>query len=75
LKSRIFAAVGVLLIVAGVLGLVYGGFTYTQDSKKADLGFMELKLKEQERLEVPIWASITSVAAGTVLLLIGRKKN
>ena len=75
MKSRIYAAVGVLLIVAGVLGLVYGGFTYTQDSKKADLGFMELKLKEQERLEVPIWASITSVAAGTVLLLIGRKKN
>lgn len=75
MKSRVFAAVGVLLIVAGVLGLVYGGFTYTQDSKEADLGFVELKLKEQERFEIPVWASVTTVAAGTVLLLFGRKKS
>ena len=30
--------IGIVLIVAGVLGLVYGGFTYTKETHKAKLG-------------------------------------
>ena len=49
--------VGFALILAGVLGLVYGGFSYTKDSHQAKLGPIELSVSEKETVNVPIWAS------------------
>ena len=65
---------GVLLIVAGVAGLVYGSFSYTKETHQAKLGPIELSIKEKETVAIPIWISIAAVAAGTVLLVINRKR-
>ena len=65
---------GVLLIVAGVAGLVYGNFSYTKEEHKAKLGPIQLSIKEKETGTVPVWLSIGAIAAGTVLLLINRKR-
>jgi hypothetical protein len=65
--------VAILLIVAGVLGLVYGGFSYTKEETQAKLGPLELKVQNKETVSVPIWASIGAIVAGSVLLFVGRK--
>ena len=65
---------GVLLIVAGVAGLVYGSFSYTKETHQAKLGPIELSVKEKETVAIPIWLSVAAVAAGTVLLVINRKR-
>jgi len=65
---------GVLLIVAGVAGLVYGSFSYTKETHQAKLGPIELSIKEKETVAIPIWISVAAVAAGTVLLVINRKR-
>lgn len=65
--------VAILLIVAGVLGLVYGGFSYTKEETQAKLGPFELKVENKETVNVPIWASIGAIVAGAVLLFVGRK--
>jgi hypothetical protein len=62
------------LVLAGVLGLVYGGFSYTKDTHDAKLGPIELSVKEKERVNVPVWAGVISIAAGAGLLLFGNKK-
>jgi len=62
------------LVLAGVLGLVYGGFSYTKDTHDAKLGPIELSVKEKERVNVPVWAGVISIAAGAGLLLSGNKK-
>jgi len=62
------------LVLAGVLGLVYGGFSYTKDTHEAKLGPIELSVKEKERVNVPVWAGVISIAAGAGLLLFGNKK-
>ena len=41
---------GVVLIVAGVLGLVYGGFTYTKETHEAKIGSIDLSFKEKQTL-------------------------
>ena len=64
---------GVALILLGVLGLVYGQFSYTRKSHEADLGVMKLELKEKETVNVPTWAGIAAIAAGTALLLVRRR--
>lgn len=64
----------IALIVAGVLGLAYGGFTYTKETHKATIGPIDLSVKEKQTVNVPVWAGVGAIAIGGVLLLIGSKK-
>ena len=63
----------VILIIAGVLGLIYGQFTFTKETHEAKLGPLEIHVKEKETVNVPTWAGIGAIAAGVILLLKNRK--
>ncbi len=66
--------IGIILIVAGSLGLVYGGFSYTKETTGMKLGPIELKVEEKERVNVPLIVSAAAVAIGVFLLVaVGRK--
>jgi hypothetical protein len=65
----------IALIVAGVLGLVYGGFSYTTETHAAKLGPIELKVMEKESFNVPIWAGVAGILIGGALLLFAGKKS
>jgi hypothetical protein len=65
---------GVALIVLGVAGLVWRGFSYTGEKRGAKLGPLEVTLKEKKRVEVPIPVSVVAVAVGTALLVFHRKR-
>jgi hypothetical protein len=65
----------VVLIAAGVLGLVYGSFSYTKDTHEAKLGPIELSVKEKETVNIPVWAGVGAIVIGGALLLIGGKKG
>ena len=67
--------IGIILIVAGTLGLLYGGFSYTKDTTAVKLGPIELSVKEKETVNVPVWAGIGAIVVGGLLLLLGGKKN
>jgi len=64
---------GIVLIVAGGLGLLYGGFTYTQDTHEAKLGPIELSIKDKKTVNIPIWAGAGAIALGAVLLFMRGK--
>ena len=66
--------VAIVLIVAGVLALAYGGFSYTKDTHEAKIGPISLSVKEKEQVNVPQWAGIASILAGVVLLVVGKKQ-
>ena len=65
---------GIALIILGIVGLVYGQFSYTKKSHDADLGVLKLSIKEKETVNVPVWAGVAGIAAGAALLLVGRKR-
>lgn len=65
---------GLLLIVAGVLGLVYGGFSYTKETHKAKIGPIELSVQEKQDVNVPLWAGVGAIVLGGVLLVVGGKR-
>jgi len=67
--------IGILLVVAGTAGLAYGGFSYTKDRHDVKLGPIQFTVKEQERVNVPVWAGVASITAGVLLLLIGGRKR
>jgi drug/metabolite transporter (DMT)-like permease len=64
---------GILLIVAGALGLAYGGFSYTKERHTADVGPLHLSVDEKEQVNVPVWAGVGAILVGGLLLVVGRK--
>jgi TRAP-type C4-dicarboxylate transport system permease small subunit len=62
--------VAVALIVAGALGLVYGGFSYTKETHQATIGPIELSVKDKETVNVPVGAGIAAIVIGGVLLVL-----
>lgn len=63
----------ILLIVAGILGLMYGGFTYTKDTHTTKLGPLELSVKDKETVNVPVWAGVAAIVVGGLLLVAGKR--
>ncbi|MGO9514450.1 MAG: hypothetical protein ACLP2F_12535 [Steroidobacteraceae bacterium] len=70
MNTRKLAAI--MLIVAGALGLAYGGFSYTKATHQADVGPVHLSLNEKQYVNVPVWAGIGAIVIGGLLLLGGR---
>lgn len=65
----------IILIVAGVLALVYGGFSYISDTNTTKIGPIKITTQDKERVNIPIWAGVAAVAVGVVLLLSAGKKS
>ena len=63
----------IILIVAGVLGIAYGGFTYTKETHSADIGPLHLQVKEKGHVNIPLWAGIGAIVGGVLLLVVPRK--
>ena len=64
----------IALIVAGALGLLYGGFSYTKQTSEVKLGSLELLVDEKQTINVPVWLGVGAIVAGGLLLLLGSKK-
>ncbi|MEI2622905.1 MAG: hypothetical protein WAT33_06095 [Giesbergeria sp.] len=67
--------VAIGLIIAGILGLAYGGFSYTKDSTVVKIGTLEISAKEKKTVNVPMWAGIGAIVVGGLLLVMGNKKG
>jgi hypothetical protein len=73
-KVSALKIVALLLIAAGILGLVYGGITYTKTTHDAKVGPFEVSVKDKETIDVPVWAGVAAIVVGGALLLVPRKK-
>ena len=66
---------GIALIVAGILGLAYGSFSYTRETHDAKVGPIELSVNERETVNVPVWAGVGAIVmGGAILLFAGRTR-
>ena len=66
---------GVILVIAGALALAYGGFSFTRETHKAEVGPLKFSVQEKERVNVPQWAGLGAILAGVVLLVAGGRKK
>jgi len=63
----------IVLIVAGVLSLAYGGFSYTRDTHEAKIGPIEMSIQDKRRVNIPMWAGIVVLVAGGAMLAVGTR--
>ena len=60
--------VAVALVVAGILALFLGGFTFTKETHDAKIGPLELSVEDKERVNIPVWAGVGAIVIGGALL-------
>lgn len=65
---KVYTIVAVVLIVAGILALVYGGFSYTKESEGAKLGPIELTINEKKTVNVPVWVGVGAIVVGAATM-------
>jgi len=73
-KMSALKIVAIVLIVAGIAGLIYGKFSYTKATHEAKLGPFSMSVKEKETVNVPMWVGIGAIVAGAVLLAVPAKR-
>ena len=64
-----------VLIVAGIVALLYGKFSYTKETHDIKLGPLEMSVAEKQTVNVPVWAGVLAIVGGGALLLYGSKKE
>ena len=67
-------AFGIVLIIAGALGLAYGSFTYTKETHDVKIGPLEMSIKDKETVNIPVWGGVGAILVGGLLLVFGGKK-
>lgn len=70
----IFKVIAIVLILGGVLGLVYGSFTYPKEKHEAKMGPVEISVKENKTVNIPVWVGVSAIVAGGMLMFVGSKK-
>ena len=65
---------GIVLIVAGILMMIFRGFSFTREKEVVDIGPIEINKKEKETVGWPLYAGAVATVAGVVILIAGRKK-
>ena len=66
---------GIILLVLGLAGFFTGGFSFTKNETKAQIGPLKLQVQEQESVNVPQWLSVGAMVIGGVLLALGFKRS
>lgn len=66
---------GIVLIVGGILGLVYGGFSYTKETHETKIGPFALSIADKEMVNAPIWVGVGTIVIGGLLVVFGNRKS
>lgn len=74
-KPFFMKAIGIVLIVAGILMLIFKGFSFTKEKKVLDVGPLEVNKQEQKTVAWPLWAGGIAIVAGAIVLVAGRREK
>ena len=68
------AIVGVVLVILGIAGLAFGGFSFTHKEKVIDLGPIQASADKKESLPVPPILGALALIGGVVLLTTSARR-
>ena len=67
--------VGLILMAGGILGLAYGGFSFTKETHQAQVGPLTISVQDRQEVNIPIWLGVTGLVLGGALLMVGFKRS
>ena len=66
--------IGIILIGLGIVGLAWGGFTYTTQEKVIDIGPIHATREKNHNVPLPPVAGAWALVGGIALLVVSTKK-
>ena len=66
---------GIVLIVLGIVGLVYGGITYTKRRDTVGVGPVSVTVQQRETVPIPPILGGIALVAGIGLLVAGGRRR
>ncbi len=72
---KIMTAIGLILIVLGVVGLFYGGITYTSTKNVVDMGAVYLEVDQKKDIPLSPILGAGAVAVGVLFVSLGRRRK
>ena len=73
-RAAVNKTLGIILIVLGLFGLAWGGFTYTTREKVVDIGPIHATREKTHNIPLPPIAGAVALIGGVVLLVAGKKE-
>ncbi len=64
---------GIVLIVAGIAGLIMGNISWTETENVIDAGPIQVNTEEEHTVWIPTAAGIAAIVAGLALVVVGRR--
>ena len=66
--------IGMILIGAGILALIYTGFNYTTTKRVADIGPVKIDKEQNHRVYWPPITGVLLLLSGTILMVVNKNK-
>jgi hypothetical protein len=66
---------GIILVILGALALVFGRVSYTEEEASADLGPIDISVRDRETLNIPPWVGVLAIVGGATLLFVPRRRR
>jgi hypothetical protein len=73
-ESVMKLALAIALIVLGVIGLAYGGISFTHEKKDVDLGPIQVSHETRNTLPLPPIVGGVCLVAGVAILILSGKR-
>lgn len=72
---RTATIIGIILIIIGTAGLIWGGFEFPRNREVAEVGPVEVEAETTESVEIPEWIAAVVLGGGVVLVVAGSRKK
>jgi hypothetical protein len=72
---RIASIIGIILIIVGTAGLIWGGFEFPRNREVAEVGPVEVEAETTEEVDIPQWLAGVVLAGGVVLVVVSSRKK
>jgi hypothetical protein len=66
---------GILLVILGIIGLIYGGITYTRHRDTVSLGPLTATVQQRETIPISPIAGVIALIGGVGLIVGGSRKR
>lgn len=66
--------IGIVLVILGIVGLIYGGINYTGETTVLEVGSLKATATEQKTLPVPPVVGAIALLSGVALLIADRRR-
>jgi hypothetical protein len=67
--------IGILLVVVGLIGVIWGGVTYVKDRDTKHLGPIHVTMETKDRVSIPPVVGVAALVVGGLLVVMSTRKG